>query len=289
MLEKHKLINYEIIFIDDKSTDNTLENLIQILNLNPKVKIIKHNKNFGQTAALNTGIENSTKEIIITIDGDLQNDPEDIPNLLTRLNDGYDMVCGWRYDRKDPIISKKIPSIIANKFRRLITKEKIHDSGCSLKAFKREILTNISLFSDAHRFLPTILKLEGFKVGEVKVKHRPRFSGKTKYGTLRIVRGFLDLLSILFWYKYSKKPLHLFGTIGISIITLSFLIVTYVLIKTFFILKIKLLLSPLLIVATLLFLAGLQFILSGFLGEMQTRTYYQLTEKKSPNYKIIKK
>jgi len=197
--------NYEIIFVDDGSSDNTFHNLSQINDDN--LKIIKLRKNFGQTASLSAGFSNAKGKIIVQMDGDLQNDPKDIPKLIENL-DGYDMISGWRYNRNDPL-SKKILSKFANSIRGLFIKERIHDSGCSLKAYKRECFEDIDLYGDMHRYIPALLGWKGFRIGEVKVNHRPRKFGKTKYNITRLTRGFLDLMNILFWRKYSERPLYL--------------------------------------------------------------------------------
>ena len=190
---------YEIIFIDDGSWDSTFKILNSIDNKN--LKIIKLRDNFGQSAALDAGFKNSTGKIVITMDGDLQNDPEDIPKLINELNNGYDVISGWRYNRKDPL-SKRIPSKIAYALRKKITKLNIHDSGCALKAYKREALQGLDLYGEMHRFIPDLVSLKGFKVGEVIVHHRPRLHGKTKYKFTRMLKGFLDLMVVYFCTDY---------------------------------------------------------------------------------------
>src|SRR3989344_9630186 len=218
-----KPYNYEIIFVDDGSTDNTFDALLKIKDSH--LKIIKLRRNFGQTAALSAGFSNSSGKIIVQMDGDLQNDPFDIPKLIDNI-DGYDMVSGWRFDRKDSF-SKKILSKFANCFRRLLIHDPVHDSGCSLKAYKRECFNEIDLYGDMHRYIPALLNWKGFKIGEVKVAHFSRKFGETKYGYSRLLRGLLDLLNILFWRKYSSRPLHLFGGIGIIVTALGFLLGLY--------------------------------------------------------------
>ena len=183
---------YEIIIVDDGSKDNTFKVCEEIHQKDKKLKVIKFRRNFGQTAAFDAGIKHSKSKVIITMDADLQNDPNDISLLLNKLNEGYDCISGWRFKRKDPFM-KKFVSFFANIFRRLVSsEEQVHDSGCSLKAYKKECFDNLNLYGEMHRFIPSILFWKGFRVGEVKVSHHPRKYGKTKYGVMRIIKGFLD-------------------------------------------------------------------------------------------------
>ena len=202
---------YEIIFVDDGSTDKTKENIAK---LHP-VKYLQMRKNFGQTAALDAGIKAAQYDYIITMDGDCQNDPTDIPHLVSHLEENnLDVVSGWRRNRKDPLL-KKIASRGANFLRGIMIRDNIHDSGCSLKIYRRECFSNMNLYGEMHRFIPALLKIKGFKIGEIVVNHRPRTAGKTKYNWKRTVKGFIDLIAVWFWNKYSVRPLHLLGSIGI--------------------------------------------------------------------------
>ncbi|MDA3814736.1 MAG: glycosyltransferase family 2 protein, partial [Patescibacteria group bacterium] len=200
----------EIIFVDDGSSDKTVQELKKI----SPIKIIVFRKNFGQTAAMDAGIKLATGEILITMDGDGQNDPADIPRLLDKIDEGFDVVSGWRKNRKDPW-SKKLLSRGADKLRKVLIDDQINDSGCSLKAYKKECFENVDLYGEMHRFIPAVLKIQGFRIGEIVVNHRPRMSGTTKYNYKRLVKGFLDAISVWFWRKFSARPLHLFGGLGL--------------------------------------------------------------------------
>ncbi len=274
-----KVINnydYEIIFIDDGSKDNTFKNLESLNKKNSKVRVIRFRKNFGQTAALSAGFDNTKGDVIITMDGDLQNDPSDIPLLINNLK-YYDVVSGWRYNRKDPLFTKKIPSKFSNWIFRKLIGLNIHDSGCSLKAYKKETLDGIKLYGEMHRFIPALIALNGYKIGEVKVKHYERKYGKTKYNFKRLLKGFLDLLYIKFWATYSTRPLHFFGLLGFLQYFLAVLIFIEQIIKAFYVGDLNL--GPLLMLGVLFIVTGTLFIIFGFLGEILIRDYYK--DKKS--------
>ncbi|MEM4245386.1 MAG: glycosyltransferase family 2 protein [Candidatus Nanoarchaeia archaeon] len=273
---------YEVIFVDDGSTDNTFNELTKL-----NAKVIKFRKNFGQTAALAAGFDHAKGNVIITMDGDLQNDPKDIPLLLTKINEGYDVVSGWRWKRHDTF-TKKLASKIANKMRRVLINERIHDSGCSLKAYKKECFHDIDLMGEMHRYLPAILGWKGFKIGEVKVSHRPRSYGKTKYGGGRIVKGFLDLLNVLFWRKYSNRPLHMFGGFGLLLTTCGFLLGIGLLIaRQFF--HYSLGASQLPLLAVLMAVIGIQFFISGLMADISIKNYYKNGRKTYSIEKIVEK
>lgn len=271
---------YEIIYVDDGSTDRTFSNLEKLNSKDRKVRIIKFRKNFGQTAAMDAGFKAAKGKIIIAMDADLQNDPADIPALLKKMDEGYDVVSGWRYKRNDSI-SKKFISLIANALRKMLTGEKIHDSGCSLKVYKKECFDNLNLYGEMHRFIPALLMWKGFKVGEVKVNHRPRKHGKTKYTISRVVKGALDMLVVLFWQRYSTRPIHLFGGLGLLTGLIGFLVALYLaIIRLFY--NVSIANRPLLLLSVLLMVLGVQFIIFGIVADILIKTYY----KDSTNYGI---
>jgi glycosyltransferase involved in cell wall biosynthesis len=204
-------LNYEILIVDDGSTDSTFSTTIALAEEDPQLRIIKFNKNFGQTAALSAGIEHARGEIIVTMDGDLQNDPRDIERLLNTLQQGYDIVLGWRYKRKDPLITRKIPSIIANWMIRKLTKTSIKDIGCASRAFRSTMIKEIPLYSEMHRYLPVIAKMAGANIAEIKVNHHPRKFGKSKYGLSRTYKVLLDFLALKVIWSAFRLPLFGFG------------------------------------------------------------------------------
>lgn len=287
VIELHKKIKnscetlekkYEIIFIDDGSRDKTVENCRELSPL----KLIKFRKNFGQTAAFDAGIKEAKGEIIITMDGDLQNDPADIKLLLTEMEKGYDVVSGWRWQRKDSFM-KKFFSRGANLLRKILIHDNIHDSGCSLKAYKRECFFDIDLFGEMHRFIPAMLALDGYKVGEVKVNHYPRIHGVTKYNWKRALKGFVDMISVWFWRKYASRPLHLFGGTGITFSLVGFIILAWMAIgKIFFNIPLAEKIWPL--VGIFLILVGIQLFVSGLLADILVKNYYK--NHKRMNYSI---
>src|SRR6185369_7257192 len=261
---------FEIIFIDDGSKDGTVE---AAKTLSP-LKLIAFRKNFGQTAAFDAGFKAAKGEIIITMDGDLQNDPADIPLLLQKMSEGYDVVSGWRQKRNDPW-TKKVPSRIANLLRKVLIRDDIHDSGCSLKAYRSECFRNVDLFGEMHRFIPAILQLDGYKVGEVVVSHHPRIHGVTKYNWKRGVKGFVDMISIWFWRKYSYRPLHLFGGFGVFLFVIGNGILFWMLVeKVVFHASLAERLWPL--IGIFFVLVGVQLFIAGLLADMVVRSYYQI-------------
>lgn len=275
-------LDHEILFIDDGSTDNTFSTLKGLQQADPNIRIIKFRRNFGQSAALAAGFQHSEGDTVISMDGDLQNDPLDIPLLLNKMNENYDVVCGWRFDRKEQA-SKKLISKLANFLRQTLTGEDIHDSGCTLRAYKREAIADLDLYGEMHRYIPAMLTWKGYKIGEVKVHHHPRQYGKTKYNWRRILRGFLDLLVVSFWQKYSTKPIHIFGGLGVILTLLGTMTVIYLGIERLF-LKISLSDRPLFILAVLMVVIGIQFIMSGILADILLKIYYGQNTRK--NYLI---
>lgn len=274
--------SYEIIFVDDGSTDSTFEKLQK---LSP-VRIIKFRKNFGQTAALDAGIKLATGNVIITMDGDGQDDPAEMPKLLEKMQkDNLDVVAGWRKNRKDKFF-KKISSKCAAIIRKIIVNDGIHDSGCTLKAYKKECFNHLDLAGEMHRFVPALLKIKGFKIGETEVNHRPRMFGQTKYSWRRGVRGGLDMLSVWFWKKYSNRPLHLFGGIGLLLIFISIVSIGYALYGKFSY-GLDLSSTALTDLSMFGFLIGVQFFVFGLLADMLSKTYFASTRDKVYDIKEV--
>ncbi len=266
--------DYEIIFVDDGSEDGTPEVLREIAEKDKKVKVIRFRRNYGQTAAMYAGFEHAKGDVIITMDADLQNDPEDIPKLLEKMEEGYDIVSGWRKDRKDPFLSRKLPSKIANWIISKVTGVELHDYGCTLKAYRAEIAKRYRLYGDMHRFLPALAKRFGARITEIPVRHHPRLYGRSKYGIGRTVRVILDIFLVKFLNEYITKPLYIFGGAGFFLFLAGSLIELYL---TF----LKLFTGadigdrPLLILGVLLILAGIQLISTGVIAELIIRTYYE--------------
>ena len=274
--------NYEIIVINDGSKDATYRVLKDLSNKIKELIVINLRKNYGQTAALAAGFDNSSGEIVIALDGDLQNDPNDIPSLIKGIYDGYDLVCGWRFNRKDKLIDRRIPSKIANKIIGAVTGIYLHDYGCSLKAFQREIIDDIKLYGELHRFLPVLADNEGAKIMEMKVNHRSRKFGSSKYGIDRTFRVLMDLLTVWFMNKFLTRPMYVFGFIGIISILSSILLSSYLIVIKFYGADIGS--RPLLIFALILGIAGIQLFSFGLLGELLMRTYHESQDR--PIYRI---
>jgi len=272
--------DYEIIFVDDRSTDATYQRLSDLQTQDAHVKIIRFRKNFGQSAAMKAGFDHAEGNLIITMDADLQNDPHDIPVMLNELETGnYDVVCGWRYNRKDTFF-KRLFSMFANRFRTYLTGETIHDSGCTLRIYKSEAVKDIELYGELHRYIPALLLWKGYKIGEVKTNHRERAFGKSKYNWKRLTKGFLDLLLIAFWQKYSVRPMHIFGGAGLVIGGIGFLLSLYLgLSRVLF--GTGLTDRPLFLVALVLLVVGIQFVALGIIADILLRIYYGLDGKTS--------
>jgi glycosyltransferase involved in cell wall biosynthesis len=279
-----KGLDYEVIFVDDGSKDKTLDQIRELGDSH--YTTVSFYKNFGQTAAMSAGIEQATGDLIITLDGDLQNDPADIPSMVKKLEDeGWDVVAGRRANRKDYWISRKLPSKIANWIIRWLTGVRIHDYGCSLKVFRADVAKNLGLYGELHRFIPVLAQLQGAKITEVDVTHHPRQYGKTKYGIGRTSRVMSDLLLMVFYQKYLQKPMHLFGTLGIFTFVIGVVLNIYLLIEKF--LGHDIWGRPVLILAITLTLGGIQLITSGIIAEIIMRTYYESQDKKIYSIKNI--
>ena len=273
----------EVIFIDDGSKDGTYDALRKIHENDPVCRIIRFRRNFGQTAAMAAGFTHARGNVIITLDGDLQNDPTDIPMLLDKVAEGYDVVSGWRVNRKDKFITRRVPSICANWLISKITGVNLHDYGCTLKAYRREVAQNVGLYGEMHRFIPAIASWMGVNVAEVPVKHHARQHGRSKYGLSRTMRVVLDLITVKFLLSYATRPLQVFGSIGFISASLGFALGLYL---TFckLLLGYQLSSRPMLFLSILLILVGIQLITMGLLGEMLVRIYHEGQNK--PVYAI---
>jgi len=275
----------EIVYVDDGSSDRSLEILEEIQGRDPDVVVVSFRRNFGQTAAMAAGFDYASGEVIVTMDGDLQNDPRDIPTLLEKMNEGYDLVSGWRHNRQDAFLNRKLPSMIANRIISAVTGVHLHDYGCTLKMFRSEITRGIRLYGEMHRFIPAIASGMGSRIAEVRVNHRPRRFGTSKYGISRTIRVILDLMTVKFLLSYATRPIQVFGLLGIISGGLGFLIALVMTIQRQFF-DIPLGNRPLLLLAVLLIFMGMQFISMGLLGELQARTYHEAQNK--PIYTVRK-
>lgn len=277
-------VSYEIVFVDDGSNDSTVE---KILALNkPNIKLVCFSRNFGQTSAMAAGILEASGEFIATLDGDLQNDPSDILMMVEKLKkENLDLVAGRRLKRKDGFIFRKIPSLCANYLIRKITGIKIKDLGCSLKVFRESLAKNLDLYGELHRFIPILAHMQGAKIGEVDVKHHARIYGKSKYGINRTLKVVSDLLLMYFFQKYKQKPMHLFGTIGVSMFLIGSIIEGYLLLLKAFGESIGT--RPLFYIGILLIITSVQLITTGFLAELIMRTYFGAQNKKPYSIKKV--
>jgi len=268
----------EIVYVDDGSTDGSLKILRELAEQDPRVRVVALRRNYGQTAAMAAGIDAAQGEVLIPMDADLQNDPADITRLLTKLDEGYDVVSGWRKDRKDKMVSRKIPSMLANRLISWIGGVPLHDYGCSLKAYRRESLQDVRLYGEMHRFIPIYASWAGARVTEIPVEHHARTMGKSKYGIERTLKVVFDLMTIKFMASYQTKPIYVFGSFGMLAFAISFLAGLYaVFLKIFH--RADFVQTPLPILTIVMFAVGIQFVLMGLLAEMQVRTYHESQAK----------
>jgi glycosyltransferase involved in cell wall biosynthesis len=266
--------------VDDGSTDASRKIIESLCSQDPLVKGIFFRRNFGQTAAMAAGIDHARGDIIVLMDADRQNDPADIPKLLKEIEEGHDVVVGWRKDRQDNTMSRKLPSYIANYLIRKIGGVKVHDLGCSLKAFRSQLIKEVKLYGEMHRFIPLYTTAHGGRLIEVVVNHRPRVAGKTKYGVMRTFKVILDLITVKFLMSYSTRPMYFFGSIGLSLFGLALLSSLFLLIHKF-VNGISIIQSPLLILSAVLAILACNFILMGLLAEIMMRIYYDSSNRPS--------
>lgn len=270
---------YEIIAVNDGSRDDSFEELRKICLTNPNVKAINFRKNCGQTAAINAGIQNAVGDVYILIDSDLENDPADIPVLLAKMDEGYDVVSGWRQNRwKGQYLTRKLPSLMANKLISYISGVSLHDYGCTLKAYKRDVIKDVVLYGQMHRFIPVYCSWQGGRVAEVPVKYRPRQFGKSNYGIFRTYKVVLDLLLIKFLEKFMQRPIHFFGGAGILSFIIAFISGAVSLYFKFTGQK-TIIQTPLPTISAMFFIIGIQMILMGVMAEIIMRTYYESQNK----------
>ena len=270
--------SYEIIYVDDGSTDGGLDRLREIASRDHRVRVISLRRNYGQTAAMSAGIDHARGRILVPMDADLQNDPADIAGLLDKLDEGYDLVSGWRRDRKDGWLSRRLPSAIANSLISRITGVHLHDYGCTLKAYRREVLAEVKLYGEMHRFIPVYAIWSGAKVAELPVKHHSRRGGRSKYGLSRTPKVLFDLITVKFLSSYLTKPLYIFGVAGLCCLAVSLVSFAWALYYRIF-LNVHLNRMPLATLAMIMFAMGVQFIFMGLLAELVVRTYHESQNK----------
>ena len=276
--------DHEVIYVDDGSTDGSVEALERLVKEDASAtRLVVLRRNFGQTAALAAGIDHSSGDVIVTLDADLQNDPADIPLLIQKIDEGYDVVSGWRVDRQDAALRRRIPSRVANWLISKVTGVRLHDYGCTLKAYRREVLEGFHLYGEMHRFIPAYAGGVGARIIEVPVRHHARRFGRTKYGLERTLKVVLDLLTVKFLTSYSAKPIYIFGGVGMGMIGAS-LVALLVLVGRRLTLNEHMIRSPLLLLSVMLFILGSQSILLGLLAELTVRTYHESQAK--PTYSV---
>ena len=277
-------INWELVLVDDGSRDKSLEILEELAERDPiHIRVVALRRNFGQTAAISAGIDHACGDVIVLIDADMQNDPADIPMMLEKIKEGYDVVSGWRYQRQDSFLTRTLPSRLANWLISSVTGVHLHDYGCTLKAYCRDVITGFRLYGEMHRFIPVYANSIGAKMIEVRVQHHPRKFGKAKYGLERTLKVVLDLFTVKFLSSYASKPIYLFGGTGFTLMLLSALSLLYLFIRrTFF--GVPAFSSPLLPVATMMGILGFQSVLMGLIAELLARTYHESQGK--PTYTV---
>jgi len=273
----------EVILVDDGSPDATGAMALAWHERDPRVRVIQFRRNFGQTAAISAGFHHARGRVVVLMDGDQQNDPHDLPRLLAKMDEGYDVVSGWRKDRKDKLLLRKIPSRMANRLISRITGTELHDYGCTLKAYHTDVVQHLHLYGELHRFIPALAGLAGARVAEIPVNHRPRTRGSSKYGISRTVRVLLDLLTVKFLLKYLARPMQFFGLLGLMSFVLGFCSLAGLLIEKA-VAGVGLAERPLLILSVLLVILGVQFLSMGLLGELLTRIYHEVGQR--PPYVI---
>jgi glycosyltransferase involved in cell wall biosynthesis len=266
--------SYEIIMVDDGSTDRSFEIMRELQAQDEHLCVVRFRRNYGQTAAFSAGFDRARGDVVITIDADLQNDPADIPALMDKMAEGYDVVSGWRVDRQDRFLDRRLPSIVANNMIRWTTNVDIHDNGCSLKAYRREVLKDVRLYGEMHRFLPALAYAAGGRVTEIPVQHHPRRYGQAKYGLSRTLKVFLDIIAVRFLMSYSTRPIHIFGLLGLLCFGGGVLVLLYLTIVRLFLLQ-PIADRPLILLGILLTMLGVQLVTTGLLAELVVRTYYE--------------
>ncbi|MGD2206388.1 MAG: glycosyltransferase family 2 protein [Anaerolineae bacterium] len=270
--------SYEVIVVDDGSTDRSFEIMRELQAQDEHLRVVRFRRNYGQTAAFAAGFDRAQGDIVITLDADLQNDPSDIPALVEKMTEGYDVVSGWRVDRKDRFLDRRLPSILANCLIGWVTGVRIHDYGCSLKAYRRDVLTDVNLYGELHRFIPALAHAAGARVTEIPVSHYPRRFGRAKYGLSRTIRVVLDILAVRFLMSFSTRPIHIFGLLGLLSFFSGGVILFYLAVVRLFLLQ-PIADRPLMLLGILLTMLGVQLVTSGLLAELVTRTYYESQNK----------
>lgn len=265
---------WELIFVNDGSHDGTAERLDELAAKYPETKVVHFRRNFGQTAAMMAGFDHATGDVIIPLDGDYQNDPEDIPRMLAKLDEGYDVCSGWRRDRQDNAIKRNFPSIMANKLISWVSGVRLHDFGCSLKAYRAEVIKGVRIYGEMHRFLPVYAKWHGARITEVPVNHFARRAGSSKYGLERVIKVLFDLMTVKFLDKYALKPMYLFGSVGFASLFVALLTFIWALVLYFAAGK-PFITTPLPLMTMFATLTGIMCLLMGLLAEMITRTFYE--------------